>query len=203
MNPDLPKSENPLQDSTTNKNSSETPLNFSQPTQQPNTTPDSKTNVNFSDYIKSEWKSEKREVISFRGNSELYNEFKKVSKALYGSTCRAFEFYMASVVLATRQKVNFCHTQQPIQIGKIVIERNLRPRRVFEYAGEIEQTETVTKTETKKRLVVGDVPDYSGYPLEKLDRLHRRYRNSGQMGKSALVCAELKRRGVFNANKTY
>ena len=41
------------------------------------------------------------------------------------------------------------------------------------------------------------VPDYSGKSLEELDRLHRIYQNSGDMGKSAFVVLEMKRRGVF------
>ena len=93
---------------------------------------DNKTKAHFFNYIKKEWNSEKRVSTSIRVNRELYLEFKKVSKALYGSTCRAVEAFMASTVLAAREKAFFCHTVSqpvPIQIGEIYIGRNLRPRR--------------------------------------------------------------------------
>ena len=45
------------------------------------------------------------------------------------------------------------------------------------------------------QIVVNDLPDYSGYSLEKLDRLHKIYRNLGAVGQSALVVAELRKRG--------
>ena len=161
---------------------------------QPTIKVDSMTNVHFSEYVKTEWKDGKRLPISIRINSELYKEFKPISKALYGSSCRAVECLMAAVVLAARNKVHFSNTQQPINIGKIVIERNMRPRRALEYVEET--TSEVKKVEkTKCKIVLSDVPDYSRHSLEELDRLHRRYMNSGQMGKSALVFAELKKRG--------
>ena len=90
------------------------------------------TKVNFLNYIKTEWITGKRTTIGFKGNLDLYREFKPVSKALYGSTCRAFEFFMASLVTSSRQKVNFSLTTNPITIENIVIERNLRPRRKLE-----------------------------------------------------------------------
>ena len=64
-----------------------------------------------------------------------------------------------------------------------------------------EDVETVevkqVKTVKKKQMVVNDLPDYSKMPLEELDKKHRLYQNIGQLGKSALIVAELKRRGVF------
>jgi len=103
--------------------------------------------VNLLDYIKMEWKSDKRVVASVRVNSDLYKEFKTVSKQLYGSTCRAGEFFMASVVLATRNKVNFSHTQQPIVFGHVTIERNIKTRRKLIVEEETE-IETVMDSKT-------------------------------------------------------
>lgn len=144
------------------------------------------------------YRSENREVVSFRANKELYSDFKPLAKALYGSTCRAFESFMASIVVIDHQKVNFSHTTlaNPISIENIVIERNLRPRRKLEVLEE-ETTEEVKTVKTKRKLISREAPDYSGYSLEKLDRLHAMYKNQGSVGKSALVVAELKRRGVF------
>jgi len=164
-------------------------------TSQPNSKHDSITNVHFSEYMEMRWKDGKRLPISIRINNKLYEEFKPISKALYGSTCRAVENLMAAVVFSSNQKVHFSNTQQPIQIGQIVIERNLRPRRAFEYADSVEETTEIKVKKTKHKIVLSDVPDYSSYSLEELDRLHRMYRNSGQVGKSALVFVELKKRG--------
>ena len=97
---------------------------------------DSKTKVHFSNYIKSEWKDGERLPITIRINNKLYEEFKPISKALYGSTCNCVENLMAAIVLATRNKVHFSNTMNPIKIGKIVIERNLRPRRKMEIEGD-------------------------------------------------------------------
>lgn len=117
---------------------------------------DSFTNVNFSDYIKNEWKGENRVVKGIRVNSELYNEFKQVSKQLYGSTCRAVESYMASLVLSARQKVNFSSTQQPININKIVIERNLRPRRKLEITGQELIDEKVKQARREEQKLINE-----------------------------------------------
>lgn len=103
---------------------------------------------------------------------------------------------MAAVVFSAQQKVHFSNTQQPINIGQIVIECNLRPRRALEFTEEIEET-TEVKTVKKKQLVVNDLPDYSKMSLEELDKKHKLYQNIGQLGKSGLIVAELKRREVF------
>lgn len=157
----------------------------------------SKPNIpdeHFSNYIKMEWKKGKRFPISIRINDKLYAEFKTVSKQLYGSTCRAVENYMAAVVLSARQKVHFSNTQQPIQIGKIVIERNLKPRRSLpkqEFEGN-EQSPQIQKN--KPVILKNTFPDYSKFSTEKLERMHEAAKNMGNMGKSALIFMELKKR---------
>ena len=52
----------------------------------------------------------------------------------------------------------------------------------------------VEKTK-KPGIVRNDVPDYSEYSTERLTVLHKQYWNLGHVGKSALVFAELKKRG--------
>lgn len=92
---------------------------------------DSVSEVHFSEYIKTEWKDGKRIPISIRINNKLYSEFKPISRALYGSTCRAVESLMAAVVLAARQNVHFGATKTTISIGEINISRDLRARRAL------------------------------------------------------------------------
>jgi hypothetical protein len=165
-------------------------------TLQPNSKSDSMTNVHFSEYIETEWKSGKRLPISIRINSELYKEFKEVSKRLYGSTCRAVENLMAVTVLSARKNVHFSNTQNTVRIGELHIERPVRVRRYLPVQ-EIEKT-TVTKTETVKKTKVRSVIDYSQLSLEKLDHLYKMYKNLGEVGRQALVYAELKNRGFFD-----
>jgi hypothetical protein len=160
-------------------------------------TQDCMTNVHFSEYVKTEWKGGKRLPISIRINNKLYEEFKRVSKQLYGSTCRAVENLMAVTVLSARKNVHFSNTQNTIRIGELHIERPVRPRRYLPMQ-EVEEVTVKTVTEKKtKKIVVDDLPDYSSMTLERLDKLHKLYQNMGEVGRSALVVAELKRRGVF------
>jgi hypothetical protein len=97
-------------------------------------TEDSTTKVHFSEYIKKRWNSGKRLPITIRINSDLYRDFKPYGKAVYGSICRSVESFMAACLLTDDEKVHFCHTDNGLNIGKIVIERNLRPRRKLEIA---------------------------------------------------------------------
>jgi len=155
------------------------------------------SNVNFCDYIKMEWKSDKRVVAGVRVNEELYKEFKSVSKQLYGSTCRAVEFFMASVVLSARNKVNFSHTQQPIQIGEINIMRNLRPRRSlpfqdFEKASH-DEAKDVVRVERSKRPV--KFIDYRGLSDKILVRRYLSAKRRVSVVDSMMCAGELKARG--------
>jgi len=79
-----------------------------------------------------------REVISFRGDTGLYSTFKPIAKARFGSTCRAFESFMAAIVACENTGVNFGNT---VKIDSLHIERNLRPRRKLE---SVEVNETIS-----------------------------------------------------------
>lgn len=100
---------------------------------------DSNTKVHFSDYVNERWKHAKREPRTIRQNDKLYSEFKPIAQRLYGSVCRAIESFEAAVVIATEQKVHFSNTERPINIERIVIERNLRSRRKLELAEDDEE----------------------------------------------------------------
>ena len=104
---------------------------------------------------------------------------------------------MIALIETAENGVHFSNTvNQPIQIEKIVIERNLRPRRALELTEETTEIKQV-KTVKKKQMVVNDLPDYSKMSLVELDKKHKLYQNMGRLGESALVVAELNRRGVF------
>jgi hypothetical protein len=93
---------------------------LSQPTKKTNKTKqDSSTEVNtvFSG---------PRVVFGARVSKKLKEQFVEVAKREYGSVCRLQEALMAAVLAVTPLKVNSSKT---ITIQKIVIERNLRPRR--------------------------------------------------------------------------
>lgn len=156
----------------------------------------------FFDYVKKEWKSDKRVPATVRVNKKLYLEFKQVSKALYGSTCRAVEAFMAVTVLSARQKAFFSHTVSqpvPIHIGEIHIERNLRPRRSLPLQDfEVhEESEAVVVQKSKKPVSLKALPDFSKFSTERLKQLHVQAKNSGQVGRSGLIAYELKKRGIY------
>jgi hypothetical protein len=67
--------------------------------------------------------------MGVRVDSELKKRFTAVSKRVFGSTCNPIESFMATVVSCAENGVNFGTT---IEVGKIVIERNLRERRRLE-----------------------------------------------------------------------
>jgi hypothetical protein len=141
----------------------------------------------------------KRVVMSVRVDEKIKREGTEVLQLLYGSTCRGIESFLTLLIAAYKQqKLKGVYPSNTIEIGKLVIERNLRPRRKLVVPKEeIEETTEIRRVKkTKRRLVLDDLPDYSQYSLEKLDKLHRMYQNLGDVGKSALVFTELKRRGV-------
>ena len=71
--------------------------------------------------------------MTIRVDKKLKLAFNKASKAFSGSTCSAIEYIMAAYVGAYQQQqidgVYPTLTMNPISIGEIKIERNLRERR--------------------------------------------------------------------------
>jgi len=103
-------------------------------TQEPqNSKHDSITNVNFSDYAAVRYFRNRRVVLGVRVDEGLAERFKQLAKQVYGSVCRAVEVYMVNFIEACERGVNFCYTSKPVKIEKVVIERNLRPRRKLEF----------------------------------------------------------------------
>jgi hypothetical protein len=72
-----------------------------------------------------------RVATGIRADKKLYLAFKQVAIAKFGSTCRAIEPFMAAIVGTYKQEQidGASPTNTRIDIGKIVIERNLQPRR--------------------------------------------------------------------------
>ena len=138
--------------------------------------------------------------MSIRIDAKLKKRFKQYLIAKFGSTCRVIESIAVALLKAEQIQQDITVYRKPtvnINFEKVLIERNLRPRRKLVPKEEIEETTEIRKIKkTKRRLVLDDIPDYSKYSLEKLDKLHRMYQNLGDVGKSALVFTELKRRGV-------
>jgi hypothetical protein len=94
--------------------------------------------VHFSENLDRKYLSGIRKPISIRIDTGLYSAFKPISKRVYGSTCNAVEVYMIGLVeTVERGGVYFSNTAKPLQIDKIVIERNIRERRKLEVEREI------------------------------------------------------------------
>jgi len=172
------------------------PKSFSEEKKPPTTKPCSEK-VHFLKSDAYKYMSGERKPTGIRVDSGLYKRFKQVSKASFGSTCRAIEICMIAIIETAEKGVHFGNTvNQPIQIEKIVIERNLRTRRSLPFQDfEITRNEPVKIERSKRPVIESDLPDYSKFSTEKLKMKHRAAWNLGKVGKSALIFAELKKRG--------
>ena len=103
----------------------------------------SNTKVHFCDYVEARWKGGKRRPMSIRQNDKLYAEFKPIAQHFYGSVCRAIESFEAAVVVAAEHEVHFSSPIKHITIDKIVIERNVRSRRVLSIPAEPEASDAI------------------------------------------------------------
>jgi len=150
------------------------------------TNSDSKTNVNTGFGV---W-GNRRKVVGIRVDEELYNRFKPVAKRVFGSVCNPIECFMASVIAMAETHVNFGNT---VEIGKLVIERNLRARRhmvVDEFYEGVERVEPkVVQRKERKR------PDYSKMSFENLQAEYDRAKARDDYTTVQLLAFELKRRG--------
>jgi len=97
--------------------------------------------VHFSEKGAYKYVSGVREPISIRIDTGLYARFKPLAKRVHGSVCRSIELYITTLIESVETGVHFSHTERPINIDKIVIERNLRPRRKLEFEDSFEDHE--------------------------------------------------------------
>jgi len=98
------------------------------------------------------WKNP-RVPMTVRVDGKLKTAFVEASKAFSGSTCSAIEYIMAAYVgVAKTQQINGVYptlTMNPITIGEIKIERNLRERRKLPAAPSL--ATTVVKCQIKEQ----------------------------------------------------
>lgn len=76
----------------------------------------------------------KRKVWSVRVDEKLLKQAKPVLKAKFGSECRGVEAWLAALVATTQaEQLAGVYPSNTVEIGKLVVERNLRPRRKLEW----------------------------------------------------------------------
>lgn len=142
----------------------------------------------------------KRVVVGVRVDERLYEAFKPVAKLVFGSVCRPVEAFMAAVVasnqtqqLTSKLGVNPSNT---VEIGKLVIERNVRSRRRLV----VEETKEVREVVQKEKRVVQKPKrkpiDYSKLSLEELQSLFDKTRKLNRMGQMQTIAFEMKKRGI-------
>jgi len=84
-----------------------------------------------------------RKVWSVRVDETLLKQAKPVLKAKFGSECRGVESWLAGLVATTKgNQLTGVYPSNTVEIGKLVIERNIRSRRRL-VEEETEVTETV------------------------------------------------------------
>ena len=101
---------------------------------------DSTTKVYFSNPKLLACYRNRRVVRSFRVDEGLWEAFKPVAMAKWGSVCKCIEELLSVVLHHDAEKVYLCNTVNPLNIEKIVIERNIRTRRKL-----VEETEIIEK----------------------------------------------------------
>jgi len=101
------------------------------------------------------WNNE-RKPHTIRIDDKLFKTFKPVAIANYGSVCRPIEAFMASVISThpTAEELRV-HPSNTIEIGKLVIERNVRARRALVEETEVTETVTVCGHVDCKEVAVG------------------------------------------------
>jgi len=116
----------------------------------------SNTKVHFSKKSAYKYMSGERKPISIRIDTGLYSVFKSVSKRVFGSTCKAVEVYMITLIETAENGVHFCNTDETrVVIEKLIIERNLsKERRNLKPS----QPETVQTTSEPKCDFCGKTP---------------------------------------------
>jgi hypothetical protein len=154
-------------------------------------TNDSMTKEHFLENAVYKYMTGQREPITIRIDKGLYSAFKPLAKRVYGSVCRAAEVYMVSFILAVESGVYFSNTDRPINIEKIVIERNLKPRRNLAFVEE-EEVEEVATTRRVRR--VRKVPDYSAFSLEELQAEYEKVKAWGDHARQHTLKMFIKKR---------
>lgn len=76
----------------------------------------------------------RRKVWGVRVDETLLKQAKPVLKAKFGSECRGVEAWLAGLVAITKgEQLIGVNPSNTVEIGKLIIERNLRPRRKLDW----------------------------------------------------------------------
>lgn len=87
-----------------------------------------------------------RVVWSVRVDSKLLEEAKPVLKQYFGSTCRAVELWLSALISTEKcSKLSGVYPRNTVEIGKLVIERNIRSRRKMVIEETTEEVITMAK----------------------------------------------------------
>lgn len=87
----------------------------------------------------------RRKVWSVRVDETLLKQAKPVLKAKFGSECRGVETWLAGLVAVTKgEQLAGVYPSNTVEIGKLVIERNVRTRRKLVVEEETETKVVVT-----------------------------------------------------------
>lgn len=136
----------------------------------------------------------RRVVMSVRVDEKLKKQATKVLKAIFGSTCRGIETYLAGLVATYEQQgVSGVYPSNTITIENLNVQRNLRSRRklVVEEETEVAETKPIPRRRIKRRNF-----DFSKYSLEQLERKLECARQSQDVVATQFLAFEIKRRLV-------
>jgi hypothetical protein len=108
----------------------------------------------------------RRVVMSFRCSEELKKAFIPVAKHYFGSVCRPLEAFMASILTAVNEHVNFGNT---VVIEKLEIKRALRPRRYARGSRDYAEVDVVIEDvgSLEKCFECGERPGFVGFRNER------------------------------------
>lgn len=113
----------------------------------------------------------KRKVWSVRVDETLLKQAKPVLKAKFGSECRGVETWLAGLVATTKgEQLAGVYPSNTVEIGKLVIERNIRSRRKL-----------VVEEEVTERTIEILQCDFCGKPLVVAEFQHK---NTGMIKKA-------------------
>ena len=86
----------------------------------------------------------RRVVWSVRVDQTLLGEAKPVLRAKFGSDCRGVEAWLAGLVATTKgEQLAGVYPSNTVEIGKLVIERNLRSRRKLVVEEEVTESKVL------------------------------------------------------------
>jgi hypothetical protein len=137
-----------------------------------------------------------RVVMGVRVDKLLKKRFTEVAKAKFGSTCCPIESFMAGVVGAYNSDLESgVNPSNTVEIGQIIIQRNIRERRKL--VVEKEETEQVTEVKRVISKPQEKTTDWHGLSIEDLQKRYDRAVACDDVTSKILCLAEMKHRGIY------